>query len=159
MSGYGDPPGGEWAAPHGYGGGQDHGTPQGWNAYGPYPQAGHPQAGHPHPGHVQPGHDYGYGPPGVPVGGGDNSSAVVALVCNIVATLICCNVLCIGGIVTSAIALSRARTDPAESRNLTMWSWAILGVSLALEIVLFAILIMAGALSEDSTSSGGYGSV
>jgi glucan phosphoethanolaminetransferase (alkaline phosphatase superfamily) len=87
----------------------------------------------------------------VPHGRADNSSAIVALVCNIVATLICCNVLCIGGIVTSAIALNRAQTDPHESQNLVKWSWVILGVSIALQILLLAVLMMIGVFSENTS--------
>ncbi|SEG92416.1 hypothetical protein SAMN04489712_13349 [Thermomonospora echinospora] len=150
MSGYGDQSSGGWSDPYSYqSGGHDPAGQQGWDPYGQYAQ------------HQQPTgqmYGYGYGPPGVPQGRVDNSSAIVALVCNSVATLICCNLLCIGGIVTSAIALGRAQTDPHESRSLVKWSWVILGVSLVLQILLIAVLMMAGAFSEDGSGydSGGF---
>ncbi|REE96384.1 hypothetical protein [Thermomonospora umbrina] len=151
MSGHGEQPAGGWADPYGHDGRQDGLGQPGWDPYARYPPYG---PGGPY------GHGQGYGPPGVPLARPDNSSIIVALVCNIVATVVCCNFLCIGGVITSSIALSRSQTDPVEAKSLTGWSWVILGVSIALEVLLFAILVMVGALADGSSSSGsGYGGV
>lgn len=121
------------------------------------------QQPNPDPWYMQQGYDpqYGYGtpygPPGVPHAPADTSGAVAALVCNIVAVLFCCNVLCIGGIVTSAIALSKANTEPEQTRTLTMWSWVIVVVSVLLQIALIGVLIVIGVVGSDDSSGGGPG--
>lgn len=104
--------------------------------------------------HETPGHDYGYGPPGVPRVPVDHSLPLTALVCNGIATLICCNVLCIGGIVTAALALGSAHTDPEESQNLAKWSWAILIASVALQVIALIFLVEQGFFENDDAPSG-----
>jgi hypothetical protein len=133
MSGYGGQPP-AWNDPYGQNQGQGQGwrdpygadTQPGWDPYGQYPRS--------------PTHDY--GPPGVPPGRGTPGSAIAALVCTSVAVAMCCNVLAIPGIVTSVIAVNRSRTDPASTRNLTAWSWVILGVALAVQIIVILVLII-----------------
>src|SRR4051812_47889848 len=64
-----------------------------------------------------------YGPPGAQPGG-SNGAAVGALVCNIIAALLCCGGLAwLPGIILSAMAMSRNNTDPGSARNLTLWAW------------------------------------
>lgn len=138
MSGYGGRPPG-WEDPYG-----QYGPPGG---YGPYGQPGGS-------GYEQYDYRYGYGPPGVPNTPIDNSSAIVALICNIVATVMCCNVFCIGGIVTAAIAMGKTRTEPHSARKLVMWSWVILGIAVVLEIALIVILMF----TADGESNSPYGS-
>ncbi|MEW2356315.1 hypothetical protein [Spirillospora sp. NPDC029432] len=104
---------------------------QGWND----PNQGYGGYGGQGPG-------YGYGPPGVPnSGGGAPGSTIAALVCTSVATAMCCNILAIPGIVTSAMALNRHKTDPRSARSLTMWSWVIFGA--AMFVYLAAIIVAA----------------
>ncbi|MDL4772704.1 hypothetical protein [Actinomadura xylanilytica] len=145
MSGYGGQPPPGWDDPYNPGG-------QGSPGYGT------PGYGAGAPGYGAPGYGGppGYGPPGVPHSqGGSNASAIVALVCNAVATLICCNLLTIPGIVTGALAVGKAATDPAASRTLTIWSWVIFGVSMALGVVLLILMIATGVFSEDEYQPGG----
>ncbi|MFC5748706.1 hypothetical protein [Actinomadura rugatobispora] len=134
MSGYGGQPPG-WNDPYGQG--------QGWND----PNA----AQH----HQSPGYAYGYGPPGVPNTAGETSgSTIAALICNCVAVAMCCNLLTIPGIVTAAMAMSRARTDPASSRKLTTWSWGILVVAFLLPVVIFCVLLGVDAANGGLDDSG-----
>ncbi|MFC4056323.1 hypothetical protein ACFOY4_42130 [Actinomadura syzygii] len=147
MSGYGgqppsweDPYAGQQYGGQHYGGqqygGQQHGGP-GYDPYGYGP-------------------GYGYGPPGVPYATRSNGSAIAALVCCCVAVVLCCNVLAIPGIITGAIAVGRASTDPESSRRLTIWSWSILAVSFVIAIILFVVFVLIGAASEpDYDSTGG----
>jgi hypothetical protein len=140
MSGYGGRPPSGWDNPYG--------GSQGWDpggAYGPpYGQQGY-------------GYGYGYGPPGVPHGSSSNGSMIAALVCNSVAVLFCCNIIAIPGVITGAIALGRAQTDPRSARKLTIWSWSLFGASLAIGIIVLIIYIIIGATASDPdySSSGG----
>ncbi|TYB46102.1 hypothetical protein [Actinomadura chibensis] len=142
MSGYGGQPP-SWEDPYAgqqYGGQQYGGQQYGGSGYDPYGY----------------GPGYGYGPPQQPYATGSNGSAIAALICTCVAVVMCCNVLAIPGIVTSAIAVSRASTDPDSSRRLAIWSWAILAASFAIGIILFVALVLLGAASEpDYDSTGG----
>jgi hypothetical protein len=149
MSGYGGSPPSGWEDPYGGSQGWDpygaHGQPppggQGWDPYG--------QQGYPPPG-------YGYGPPGVPYGTPSNGSAIAALICNALLVAFCCNVIAISGIITAAIALSRAGTDPRSARKLTIWSWCLLAASIVVAVVVFVIIMAVGATSDpDYDSSGG----
>jgi hypothetical protein len=133
LSGYGGQPPG-WQDPYGQSGHQG-GSPQGWQD--PYGQQGP-----------------GYGPPGVPSGSSGNGSAIGALICNILLTVLCCNVLAIPGIVTSAIAVNRFQTDPDSARSLTAWSWVIFAANIVIWITFIVVLFLIGAF--DSSSS--YGS-
>lgn len=127
MSGYGGrPPGSD--DPYGSGA-------QGWDPYGDYAYYG-----------------YGYGPPGVPQTPTRNGSTIAALVCNCLLTAFCCGLLAIPGIITSGIALGRTQTDPDSARNLTLWSWVIFAINIALMVALVVIAITLGAFEEDSGS-------
>lgn len=154
MSGYGGRPPG-WNDPYGQ---QGQG---GWDSYGQQGQAGLDSYGQ-YGAYEQQGYEYdygyGYGPPGVPYGRADNSSAIAALCCNIAATVLCCNVLCFAGIVTAAIAIGKTATEPQTSRKLVLTSWAILGGALLLEIVL-VVLVMAVDAGSSNDSSYGTGGV
>ncbi|GAA2436216.1 hypothetical protein GCM10010191_58820 [Actinomadura vinacea] len=129
MSGYGGQPPG-WHDPYGQ---------QGWDPNGQYNQAYGP----------------GYGPPGVPnTGPGTPGATLAALICSCVATAMCCNLLAIPAIVTSAMATSRVRTNPQSTRTLTMWSWIILGIAFLIQIILIVIAVVVDATSPDYGSGG-----
>ncbi|WP_433333064.1 hypothetical protein [Spirillospora sp. CA-294931] len=117
------------------------GRPPGWNdPYGPNTGWSDPYAKNP----------YGYGPPGIPHGApSSNGPIIAAVVCNSVITALCCNVFAIPGIITSAIALNRASTDPRSARTLLVWSWVIFGVSI---VVWLALVIILAALDASNTS-------
>jgi hypothetical protein len=153
MSGYGgQPPAGNPNDPNPYGqdpyGQSPYGQAQGWND----PNA---QQGWDTPGQ-QP-YGYGYGPPGVsPVQSRNPGSTIAALVCNCVAVAMCCNVFAIPGIITSVIAMTRAQTNPASTRTLTVWSWVILGVAFVIQIALFGLLVYLDELDgSDPYGTGG----
>ncbi|XRQ11233.1 DUF4190 domain-containing protein [Actinomadura welshii] len=140
MSGYGGSPPPGWQDP--YGGSQGWGEPYGSDPYGGGPD---PYGG---------AYGYGYGPPGMPTKPPSNASTIAALVCNIVCVAMCCGIVSIPGVVTSAIALGRVQSDPESARKLTMWSWILFGVSLVLGIILIIIYIVAVVMAE----SNGYDS-
>jgi hypothetical protein len=121
-----------------------YGQAKGWNdPNGPNTQPGWDVPGQ--PGAPPP---YGYGPPGVSrQGTGTPGSTIAALICTSVATALCCNILAIPGIVTSAIAMSRSQTDPKSTRTLTTWSWIILAVAIVLEI---AFIVLIGVLDASN---------
>lgn len=138
MSGYGGSPPPGWQDPYG--------GSQGWG--------GDPYGQDPYGGGYNPG--YGYGPPGVPVTPANNGSAIAALVANIVGVVLCCGILSIPGVVTSAIAMGRVQTDPESARKLTMWSWVLFGLSFVLGIVIIVIYIFAVILAESSGYDSTY---
>lgn len=137
--------------------------PSGWeNPYGgtnewggEYPPPGYIPGGYAPPGYYAPGYHppgypaapgYAYGPPGNPSAPASTGSATAALVCNIVVAVMLCNVLAIPGIVTSALALGRVRTNPRSARTLTIWSWVLFGASLLIGLI-FMILFFGLAAS------------
>ncbi|MEU5882641.1 DUF4190 domain-containing protein [Spirillospora sp. NPDC047279] len=137
MSGYGGQPPGGWNDPYGqnpYGQGGGAGK-AGWDPYGQYGQS-----------------SYGYGPPGVSAPPVSEGNAIAALVCNILVTLFCCGIFGIAGIVTSAMAMSRVRTDPVSARKLTTWSWVIFGVSLVIGLIIIILYIVLIVAAESSGS-------
>lgn len=138
MSGYGGSPPPGWQDPYG--------GSKGWS--------GDPYGGDPYGGAY--GQGYGYGPPGVPVQRPSNSSTVAALVCNIIGVLLCCGLLSIPGVITSAIAMGRVESDPESARKLTLWSWVLFGASVVLGIVLLIIYIIVVIMAEDYNSTSTY---
>jgi hypothetical protein len=143
VSGYGGQPPSGWQDPYDpygqqQGGWQDPNAQQGgWQD--PYAQ----QSGWQQP----PG--YGYGPPGVPPGGGSNGSAIGAMVCNCIAlfsVLFCClgAVASLPGAILAGMALGRTQTNPESARQLTLWSWACFGLSIILSVGMIVILIALG---------------
>jgi hypothetical protein len=134
LSGYGGQPPG-WQDPYGQPGWDQGGSSQGWQD--PYGQPGQ-----------------GYGPPGVPYGSSGSGSAIGALICNILLTVLCCNVLAIPGIVTSAIAVNRVQTDPDSARSLTAWSWVIFAANIVIGITLIVVFYLVGGFDTNSSSSG-----
>lgn len=143
MSGYGGRPPSGWDDP--YGGNQN------WDAGGAYGQPYGQGYGYTQPGYGQPG--YGYGPPGVPYRTASNGSTIAALVCNAVTIVLCCNILAIPGVITAAIALGRAQTDPPSCRRLTIWSWSLFAASILIGIVLLIVYIAFGVMSDPDYSS------
>lgn len=130
MSGYGGSPPPGWQDPYG--------GSQGWS-------------GDPYGGAY--GQGYGYGPPGVPVQRASNSSTVAALVCNIIGVLLCCGLLSIPGVITSAIAMGRVDTDPESARKLTLWSWVLFGLSVVLGIIALIVYIIVVIMADDYSST------
>jgi hypothetical protein len=145
MSGYGGAPPSGWEDP--YGGSQN------WDQGGAYGQQyGYTQPGYGQPGYGQPG--YGYGPPGVsPHQSTGNASTIAALVCNAVAVVMCCNIIALPGLITAAIALGRAQTDPESSRRLTIWSWSLFAAAVLLGIILLVVWIAVGVTSDSEYGS------
>ncbi|MGI5166944.1 hypothetical protein ACQEU3_21600 [Spirillospora sp. CA-253888] len=137
-----------------HGGWEDpYGRPQGWNdpygnAPGPGPGWGDPYGGQP-PTPEGYGYGYGYGYAQAPPPAASGST-IAALVVSCVATAMCCNVLAIGAIITSAVAMSRTSRDPESARRLTWWSWGILGTTTALWI---AFIVIVNVLQADSTGT------
>ncbi|MFD0856095.1 DUF4190 domain-containing protein [Actinomadura adrarensis] len=137
-----DQPPQAWNDPYNSPGGSAGAPPPGWDPYGQYGGGRQPYDAGPSP------YSYGYGPPSTPQRS-LSGSTIAALVCNIMAVTGCCNVLAIPGIVTSVMAISRNSTDPERAKTLTVWSWTILGVTFAIWIIFFAVLIIIDANSPD----------
>ncbi|WP_245667493.1 hypothetical protein [Actinomadura macra] len=142
MSGYGGSPPPGWEDPYG--------GSQGWGGAGGYgAPPGSPYGQGPPPG-------YGYGPPGVPYAPASNGSTIAALICNIVAIVLCCNIVAIPGVILAAIAMGRVQSDPHSARKLTLWSWILFGASIVIGIVVLVLWIVLAANSEpDYGSSSG----
>ncbi|MFC9976188.1 hypothetical protein ACFVH6_35370 [Spirillospora sp. NPDC127200] len=135
-----------------HGGWEDpYGRPQGWNdPYGsaPTPGWGDPYGGQaPGPEGYGYGYGYGYGPNPPPA---SNGSTIAALIVSCVMTTMCCNVLAIASIITSAVAMGRISRDPASARRLTWWSWGILGVTTALWL---GLIVIVGLTDDDSSGT------
>jgi heme/copper-type cytochrome/quinol oxidase subunit 2 len=127
VSGYGGQPPG-WQDPYGQ-------QPQGY-------QGGYQDA-------------YGYGPQGYPPQPpASNGAAIGALVCNIILTMTCCGFFAVAGIVTAAIAMGRAQTDPDSYRNLTRWSWIIFAVNIVIAVLAVIAYFSFFAYSISHTPSG-----
>lgn len=106
------------------------------------------QPGWGQPGWVQYGWDWGqvpyYGGPqhgvpgwwGEPPDPGIQTNAIFALVASIITLFCCSNVVAIGGVVTSIVALTRWQQQPGSARNLNKWAWISTGGGLVL-VVLF----------------------
>ncbi|GAA0573907.1 DUF4190 domain-containing protein [Actinomadura livida] len=140
MSGYGGSPPPGWQDPYG--------GSQGWSGD---PYGGDPYGG----GAYGAGYSgYGYGPPGMPTKPPRDANTVAALVCNIVGVLLCCGVLSIPGVITSAIAMGRLQSDPESARKLTVWSWVLFGASVVFGIIFIVIYIFVVIFAE----SNGYDS-
>ncbi|MFD8528294.1 MgtC/SapB family protein [Streptosporangium canum] len=91
----------------------------------------------------QPG--YGYGTPPRQNNDGVRTHAIVALVISIVLALSC--YISLGGIagaIMSGIALGKVETDPRSARNLLKWTWIGIGINVALVVLGFGALIVAG---------------
>jgi 4-amino-4-deoxy-L-arabinose transferase-like glycosyltransferase len=56
-------------------------------------------------------------------------------------------------LVIGIIALTKARTEPADARRLTWIGWVVLGV-LFLLLVVFFVIVIAIAVSSSSTDDG-----
>ncbi len=119
------------------------------------------------PGYGPPG--YGYGPPGYgpqygyqqygygpqygawqrsPEATSLRTQAIVGLVVSAVLVLMCCSPLLIASAITSGIALGRVDQDLDSARRLVRWTWGLVVASVVLTVVLFAVLIGAGAFSD-----------
>ena len=145
--GYGQPGYGQPGQP-GYGqqGQPAYGQPSGYDQYGqpaypPYPM---------YP--TYPGYQgylvYPYPQPQPPPpDDGVRGQAIASLVCNIIASLMCCLVFGVVGIVLSAIAMSRSEHDPESARKLVRWSWGALAAAVVAGIAV-AVLVIAFAPAE-----------
>lgn len=83
-------------------------------------------------------------PPPQPLPSHDSvrGQAIASLVCNILASLVCCLVFGVAGIVLSAIAMSRSDHDPESARKLVKWSWGALAAAVVAGITLGVLLIV-----------------
>jgi hypothetical protein len=93
-----------------------------------------------------------YGPPGAlrPAGTG---LTVAALVANIVTAVLCCvGITWLPGIILSAIALSRANTDPESTRKLTVAAWVCFAADILLAVAVIVVFGLIGA-SHDTTTT------
>ncbi|WP_214417114.1 DUF4190 domain-containing protein [Sphaerisporangium fuscum] len=117
----------------------------------PYGAPGQPPYGQPGYG-AQPGYGQppGYGPyqpnpygyPAPPVDDGPRTHAIIALVISIVMSLSCYVTLGgIAGVILSAIALSKAQTEPQRAKKLLPWVWISIGINVVL-IVLFVVVMI-----------------
>jgi heme/copper-type cytochrome/quinol oxidase subunit 2 len=122
------------------------GQPPGWqDPYGQQPQGY--QGGYQDP--------YGYGPQGYPPQPpASNGAAIGALVCNIILTMTCCGFLAVAGIITAAIAMGRAQTDPDSYRNLTRWSWIIFVANIVIVVLATVAYFSFFAYSISHPSNG-----
>ncbi len=163
-----------WQDPHGQPDWRDaygqYGQGQGQNPYGhqdpyaqdpyaqdPYAQGAYGQDPYGQGGYGQdPYGQYPYGAygPGVPPQTGNNGMAVAALVANIVSAFLCCaGLLWIPGIITAAIAMSKANTDPDSARKLSIAAWVCFAVNILLAVIAIVFLGVLGELDGGSNSS------
>lgn len=86
---------------------------------------------------------YPYPPPPQPFPPHDNvrGQAIASLVCNILASLMCCLVFGVAGIVLSAIALNRSDYDLESARKLVRWSWGALAAAVVAGVAVVALVI------------------
>lgn len=156
MSGYGGQQG--WQDPYQqgwsgnpYGGSSPYGDP-GYGSGSPYSGSAYGEQAWQDP-YAMPGG--GFGPPRPPASQG---SAIGALVCNIIATFLCCFLLGIPGIVTSAIAMSRTQTDPDSARSLTKWGWGLFIAQAVIGLIVAVIYLVVYLSGSGLESDPGYGS-
>ena len=110
-------------------------NPYGQTGYGPAPYG---QNGLPQPAWQDP-----YGSPYggyVPPQQASNGLAIGALIANIVSAVVVCGIglTWLPGIIVSAVALSKYRTDPEGARKLTLWAWVCFTVNIVLTVVIIA---------------------
>lgn len=144
-----------WQDPYGqYGQGPQGPGPQGpYGGQGSGPQGPYDGQGWQDP-YAQPGYGSPYGPPGGSIPPASTGPAVAALVCNIVAALLCCvGIGWLPGIIFASMAMSRASRDPESSRKLMMWSWICLGITILLAIVAIAVLLYIGHNQSPNSTS------
>jgi hypothetical protein len=91
-----------------------------------------------------------YGPPGG-LRPASTGVTIAALVANIVTALVCCvGIAWIPGIILSAIALSRANTDPESTRRLTVGAWVCFAVNILLAVAVVVVFGIVGASNDTS---------
>jgi hypothetical protein len=140
---------GPWALQPGFdqSGQPSYGQPPGYDQYGrPVYSAYPPYSTYPtYPGYTV----YPYPPPPYPLPPDDGvrGQAIASLVCNILASLMCCLIFGVAGIVLSAIAMSRSDHDPQSARKLVMWSWGALAAAVVAGIAV-VVLVIAFAPAE-----------
>jgi hypothetical protein len=119
-------------------------------AQGGYAQDQYAQGGYSHDPYGQ--YNYAaYGPPGA-MRTANTGMTVAALVANIVTAVLCCiGVAWIPGVILSAIALSRANTDPESARRLTVGAWVCFAVDILLAVAVIVVFGVVGA-SQDTTT-------
>lgn len=161
MSGYGGQPpygqGGGWQDPYGQGGHpQNPGDPYGGTPYGQDP-SGYGQVPYGAAGYGQPGvPPYSYGPPGFGYAPASTGPAIAALIMNVIAAVTCYGILAAPGIVTAALAINRAQSDPESARRLTRWSWGIFAAAVVVGIALLVLVIVLAANSDPSYPTNTY---
>jgi hypothetical protein len=115
--------------------------PQGAPQYGPAPYGSYGQpAGYGTP-------PYGGYPQPTPTSGWTIALVVVSGFC------VFTGLIGVPSLVLGIIALTKARTDPAEARRLTWIGWLVLGILVAL-LVVFLVVVVAIAVSSSSGDDG-----
>jgi len=85
-----------------------------------------------------------YGPPGA-LRPANTGMTVAALVANIVTAVLCCmGIAWIPGVILSAVALSRANTDPESARRLTVGAWVCFAADILLAVAIIVLFGIAG---------------
>lgn len=75
---------------------------------------------------------------------GIQANAIVALVVSGLTLLSCCNLFAIGGVICSAIALTKWQHEPEAARKLNMWAWISTGGGVVI-VILYIIASVAFA--------------
>jgi hypothetical protein len=110
-------------------------TTPGWQD--PYPQYGSA------PGWQDPYAQYGPQYPAIPVPAPvSNGLTVVALIANIATAMFTCGIglTWLPGIILSAMALGRYKTDPESARRLTLWAWVCFALDIALTVGFYVLI-------------------
>jgi hypothetical protein len=97
---------------------------------------------------------YGAIPDHAGTGRATSGPTIAALVCSLIALVMCCNLLAVPAIVTSAMAIGRSGTDPASAQRLTTWSWGVLVLAFLLPITAFLVLLGVDAGNAGLDDSG-----
>jgi hypothetical protein len=92
-----------------------------------------------------------YGPPGA-IRTANTGMTVAALVANIITAVLCCiGVAWIPGVILSAVALSRATTDPESARRLTVGAWVCFALDILLAVAVIVVFGIVGASHNTTT--------
>ncbi|MBB5083151.1 hypothetical protein [Nonomuraea endophytica] len=112
----------------------------------PYQPYGAPYGEQPPPGY---GYGPGYPPPHQPRNDGLRTSAIVALVLNLIAIVTCCNFVAIAGAIMAGLGLGKVDTEPENARSKLVWAWVLFGAGFLVTIGGFLFLGFAGYLDDN----------
>jgi hypothetical protein len=128
-------------------------NPYAQNPYAQDPYAQNPYAQGPYAQDPYGQYDYAaYGPGAIPRTSTPGTT-VAALVANIVTAVVCCmGIAWIPGVILSAVALNRARTDPESARRLTIGAWVCFAVDIVLAVGALVVLGLVGDGGNSTTT-------